>query len=176
MGEGDDAAEEDEPDALEEICDGLFEPVREADPVRMLREPEPEAAPVEYMGDGNALFTGCTLGEVRLYDLRASRCVHRVRIAPGAGLRDFQEGGGAPITGILPDYQHSRFTTSSFDGCMRVWDLRSFRPVLIVRASGERLARCDITPTMAAAGGMDGALHILDFLGGRGRSEMLGLA
>jgi hypothetical protein len=74
-------------------------------------------------------------------------------VAPD-NMRAAFHGGGAPITGIQPDYAHHRFTTSSFDGAMRVFDLRTFRPSLLIPcfAPGDdsgRLARVDITPTMA---------------------------
>ena len=86
-------------------------------------------------------------------------------------------GGGFPITGLQPSYAHHRFATSSFDGAMRVFDMRTFRPALVIPCfearEAERLARVDITPTMMAAGGMDGVLYMADFLGDAGRAEAL---
>ena len=160
---------------LEQVADGVWVPVRAGAPVRMLQPAEEAGAPPDYLGDGNVFFTGNTLGEVRLYDLRAAVAVQRVRVAPDH-MRAAFHGGGAPITGVQPDYAHHRFTTSSFDGAMRVFDTRTFRPALVIPCfspddDSGRLARVDITPTMAASGGMDGALYIADFLGDAARHE-----
>jgi WD40 repeat protein len=174
-GEGEEALEEEE---LEQVADGVYVPVRPSDPVRMLRPAAGSAAAeAPYLGDGNMIFTGNTLGEVRLYDLRTSSAVQRVRIAPDH-LRAAFHGGGAPITGVQPDFVHHRFATSSFDGALRVFDLRTFKPAVVIScfAMGDdsgRLARVDITPTMAAAGGMDGALYVADFLGDDARHEAM---
>jgi len=153
-GEGEDGGLEDE--ELEQVAEGVWVPVRSGAPVRMLQPSAAAAAAADapqYLGDGNVVFSGNTLGEVRLYDLRAAAAVQRVRVAPD-NMRAAFHGGGAPITGIQPDYAHHRFTTSSFDGAMRVFDLRTFRPSLLIPcfAPGDdsgRLARVDITPTMA---------------------------
>jgi hypothetical protein len=175
--------DEDDEELLEEVAAGVYKPVRERDPVEMLAKQNEAAAAASalaperggsYMGDGWTFFTGSTLGEVRLYDLRAAKVAQHVRISIRGGFQATFHGGGPPITGIQPNFAHDRFCTSSFDGCVRVWDLRTFRPVQILRAAAEeRLARLDITRTLAAAGGMDGTLHIFDFLAEL-RAEALG--
>jgi hypothetical protein len=174
---------DDDEELMEEVAAGVYKPVRERDPVEMLAKQNEAAAAAaalaperggNYMGDGWTFFTGSTLGEVRLYDLRAAKVAQRVRISMRRGFQATFHGGGPPITGIQPNFAHDRFCTSSFDGCVRVWDLRTFRPVQILRAAAEeRLARLDITRTLAAAGGMDGTLHIFDFLAEL-RAEALG--
>jgi hypothetical protein len=175
-GEGEEGLEDDE--ELEQVAEGVWRPVRASEPVRLL-QPENSgaaaAADSAYLGDGSMVLTGNTLGEIRLYDLRAAAAVQRVRIAPDA-MRGSFHGGGAPITGIQPDFVHNRFSTSSFDGAMRVFDLRTFRPALVIACFPEgddsgRLARVDITPAVAASGGMDGALYLADFLGDDARHE-----
>lgn len=132
----------------------------------------------QYWGDGRKLFTGTTNGEVRLYDLRTNTATRTVRLNLQRGqeaLFGMGDGNQVPITGIAPMFTHHRFVTSSFDGKVRVWDERMFRPVLVLpSSSGQRLARCEVTPTMIAAGCMDGTAQVWSFLTNELRSELAG--
>jgi WD40 repeat protein len=124
-----------------------------------------------YLGDGNLVLTGSTDGFVRALDIRMRKVAHtvRVRAAPGSASGSSVGWGGpggdpgaAPIAGMSAMFAHHRFVTASFDGCVRVWDLRTFRPLARYTGGFERMTRCDVSQDMIAAGRMDGTVVAWD--------------
>lgn len=153
-----------------------------------------------FHGDGRTLLTGDSDGWCRLWDLRACgsakhsvQCVQALRLPPPAReMTDLTGWSGSPIAGMSAMFGHGRFVTSSFDGCARVWDLRSFRVLQTLSAHGtaqglaipppgmhgrrgagmpgsaglqaaaDRLCRVDVSPDMIVAGSMDGGVLAWD--------------
>jgi WD40 repeat protein len=157
---------------LEELGDGAFSYVRPSDPVHLAAGAEGGARAGRFLGDGWSVAAGTTNGDLALFDLRSKAKVHQVRISSrhsvmGAGQR-------APITGVAPTFSAHRFVTSSFDGVLRVWDERTWRPVLTLAGPRERLTRCEVSPTLAVAGCMDGTVQAWSFMSSADRAEMGG--
>lgn len=93
-------------------------------------------------------------------------------VSVGAGGRNPFFGGGAesnraPISGLcfIPSFGGHSFVTSSFDGCVRIWDLRALTsgPTVTLRGSHDRLTRVDASSDIIAAGCMDGSVRMWDF-------------
>lgn len=179
-----------EMDEDEEIGDGVFLPVNRDEPLHFMGEEEINTIKNKFnnsssgsydssssLGDGWSLFSGTTNGDLRLHDLRSKLIAHHARIKARNPryYNNWSVDGAAPITGISTMFAHHRFVTSSFDGCARIWDLRMFRPIQILAGPRERLARIEVSSTLAVSGCMDGNIHMWSFLSNEDRAEIQGL-
>lgn len=122
---------------------------------------------VTDVGRGDLLLAGTTSGMVAAYDTRVGRRVAAVHV--GAPETDLHTAMMArlPIAGLAPMFDNGRFVTSSFDGYVRVWDLRTFRVMSAIATaatatSGDRLARVAVYHDLAAAVSMNGTVELVD--------------
>ena len=154
------------------------------------QRPPVSSLPYDCVWDGRLILTGTTSGSLVVVDSRMHRTALRrdyehyttprfradllAHRRASADLNDdagpWEQGGasGYPIAGIAPMFGHNRFVTSSFDGFVRVFDLRTMRPLLAMNGGGARLSRCEVYHDLIVCGSMDGCERVFDFRPNRG--------
>jgi WD40 repeat protein len=72
-------------------------------------------------------------------------------------------GHDREVSGIAMDNDENRVVSTSFDGSVKVWDIRTQKCLHTLYGHKERLTRCDVNDHSIASACFDGEVRIWKF-------------
>jgi WD40 repeat protein len=106
-----------------------------------------------------SLFSGATDGCWRWYDLRSDAAVHTIQVDATRC-----RSTNMPVSAIRAMPRRQQVLTCSYDGALRIWDVRTMKPVAeFWHPTKQPLLRCAVMHDAVVVGSVDGSIHAWSF-------------